>query len=148
MGANNPFLLSISAHILYIGIVDMYLYIVLCRWVVYPPTVHSPSLSGASPMGGYTHLPSGFRQGFLPISHWATHLWNIFSSRRRHGAKTHVSNHNIRTDCTTALWNIPGIFESAPSRPKMQNSLVYLFCTLLIFFTTISSRHCRPTAIC
>ena len=137
MGANNPCILSVSAHIPYVSLVLMYWAIVFCCWVIYASIGHSTDSSRASPISGYNQLTSGCRRGFVPVSQWVTKLWNLPSARRGQGTTTHVSSPKGRTDCTTTPKQIQEVFASTPSHPRMCHRIINLSHAFLKLATTV-----------
>ena len=101
MGADDPCILLVFTHILYISLTTMYSGIAFCHWVIYPSTIHRPASFSSYPMVRYTQLTYGFLLGLLYVSHQANWLWKIPSARMRRGYMIHFSNLNIKTDSTT-----------------------------------------------
>ena len=67
---------STARHKSMIGWVAMYWVKVFWWREIYTPISSSATIASATPMGGYTHVPSHLRLGPMPVRHWIWVMWN------------------------------------------------------------------------
>ena len=71
-----------------IGKVAMYCATVFWRQAIYTPISSSPTISSATPTGGYTHVPSHWSLGPMPVIRRTTRWWNPSRDFSNQGSET------------------------------------------------------------
>ena len=135
MVTDDPWMFSVSIHILYIVLVVIYCAIVFYCKIILSSTGHINASYIASPMGGYNQMRSVRLWGYLLFIQEYIHLWNLPIVCSSWGSITHVSKQNRYTGFTSDFKNICFCLHSLPYHNAWHYHL------FIMIFSKIS-QHC------